>query len=148
MSKTRKDTSLSVRLTEQLFDHLQEVAEETDTSMAYHMRRALEIYFDESYVDAEMVALQEESEASEEYIDGNEARSILGLEKETESPAYDISTLRLFFQEVNRAIKVVSSQYHVSPLTSHETGKILKAGTKSTRRLSKKGQETRLSNTG
>ena len=53
----KKSSSLTIRLPEQLLGYLQEVAEETDTSMAYHIRRALEIYFDESYVDAEEARL-------------------------------------------------------------------------------------------
>jgi len=147
MSKLRMDVSLSLRLPEKLFGHLQEVAGETDTSMAYHIRRALEIYFDESYVDAEKVALLEESGDSEEYISGDKVRSILGLEKKPASPANGINLVDAFLTDVTHAIENVATRYHVTPKVSHEKVSVQKKHTKSARKSGKEGRETRISHT-
>jgi len=132
----KKSCSLTIRLPEQLFSKLQEVAEETDTSMAYHMRRALEIYFDESYVDAEEARLYEESSEAE-YISEDELKKELGIKKPSRSKGSIAKHTEVKFGdldaimtgEILRAIKSVTRRYLISSLEEDEESGILEADT-------------------
>ena len=77
--------TMTIRLPEKVDKLIREVAKETDTSTSYHIRRALEVYFDEGYVDSEIAELRDEQGYNEK-VSLEDAKHALGLKKEIPTP--------------------------------------------------------------
>lgn len=127
----KKEHSLTIRLPETLYRYLEEAAGETDTSKSYHIRRALEVYFDESYVDAEAVVLREERGEKKEYSSSDEVRKRLGIPpRKKPITVLPVESFEDFAAAIKNAIDKTVDSYK-SPLhVNHGESKIRKTSGK------------------
>ena len=70
-------TSVSARLPDELVHQLEDIAQETERSRAFHIQKALEAYVEE-YADLQ-IALDRLQDQTDSTVTGKEMRKALGL---------------------------------------------------------------------
>jgi len=120
----RLGKTMTIRLPEKVDKILREIAKQTDTSTSYHIRRALEVYFDESYADAEIAMLRDE-QGSEDAVSFKQAKQMLNMDEDVLLPlrleASKAEWLKHLSEKINSVANELNEIRQGLPNTEDET---------------------------